>query len=266
MSDNRPSLTELRADLWRAAEIDDLTERTLEVVAVIEEAAAPLGIHPTLVGGMAVYFWTESDEFLTYDIDVVMAVPDQLALILAQLGFTRSKDGRHWELEGTKVLLEAPGASLDVGAHVTQVKLRSGRTARVLSRVDILLDRLDEFQATDISSSPNRSSSCSPTSRRRRPPTSTPAHHIADSPPSSKPCADLWASCHPAPTRRQLTSCTRSRERPFVPSTLQESHEDANHHPRRVAPRHGPPPRKERRGPRTPWSGQAREAAQSNRG
>lgn len=148
MSEKRPSLTDLRVDLWRVAEIDDLTERTLEVVGVIEEAASPLGIHPTLVGGMAVYFWTASDAFLTYDIDVVMAVPDQLAAILAQLGFTRSNDGRHWELEGTKVLLEAPGTALDDRADVTEVKLPSGRTARVLSRVDILLDRLDEFQTT----------------------------------------------------------------------------------------------------------------------
>jgi hypothetical protein len=148
VNENRPSLTALRADLWRAAEIADLAERTLEVVAVIEEVAAPLGIHPTIVGGMAVYFWTESNAFVTYDIDVVMAVPDQLAASLAQLGFTRSADGRHWELEGTKVLLEAPSAALDAGAHVTEVKLHSGRTARVLARVDILLDRLDEFQAT----------------------------------------------------------------------------------------------------------------------
>lgn len=148
VSENRASLAELRADLLRAAEIPDLAERTLEVVAVIEEAAAPLGIHPTIVGGMAVYFWTEDDAFLTYDIDVVMAVPDQLAAILAQLGFTRSSDGRHWELEGTSVLLEAPSADLDADAHVTAVKLHSGRTANVLSRIDILLDRLDEFQAT----------------------------------------------------------------------------------------------------------------------
>lgn len=31
---------------------------------------------------------------------------------------------------------------------VVEVALPSGRTAKVLSRVDILLDRLDEFQAT----------------------------------------------------------------------------------------------------------------------
>jgi hypothetical protein len=73
---------------------------------------------------------------------------EALAEILAQLGFVRSRDGRHWELPGTEVLLEAPSADLDTGAQVDVVALPSGRTARVLSRVDILLDRLDEFQAT----------------------------------------------------------------------------------------------------------------------
>lgn len=148
MSESSPSLDRLRADLHRAAEIADVTQRTLEVVAVVEEAAAPLGIRPTVVGGMAVYFWTEGDAFATYDIDVVMAVPEQLAEILARLGFARSRDGRHWELPGTEVLLEAPSADLDTSAQVAIVRLPSGRTARVLSRVDILLDRLDEFQAT----------------------------------------------------------------------------------------------------------------------
>ena len=148
MSESSPPLDRLRADLHRAAEIADVTQRTLEVVAVISEAAAPLGIRPTVVGGMAVYFWTEGDAFVTYDIDVVMAVPEQLAETFAQLGFARSSDGRHWELPGTEVLLEAPSADLDADAQVTVVELPSGRTARVLSRVDILLDRLDEFQAT----------------------------------------------------------------------------------------------------------------------
>lgn len=148
MSESSPSLTRLRVDLHRAAEIADVAQRMLEVVAVIEEASAPLGIRPTVVGGMAVYFWTESHEFTTYDIDVVMAVPQQLADILAQLGFARSRDGRHWELPGTEVLLEAPSAELDAGTQVAVIELPSGRTARVISRVDILLDRLDEFQAT----------------------------------------------------------------------------------------------------------------------
>jgi hypothetical protein len=120
----------------------------LEVVATVEAVAAPLGIHPVVVGGMAVYFWTERDEFTTNDIDVVMEVPDALASRLADLGFIRAADGRHWTLEGTDILLEAPSSRLDSGVKVSEIPLRSGRTARVLSRVDILMDRLDEFQAT----------------------------------------------------------------------------------------------------------------------
>lgn len=141
-------LAELREDLLRAAQRTNLAERMLEVAAVVEEVAAPLHIHPVVVGGVAVYFWTASDEFLTRDIDVVMEVPEQLADRLAQLGFVRTKDGRHWTLEGTDVFLEAPSAQLDRGAVVATVELPSGRTASVLSRVDVLLDRLDELQGT----------------------------------------------------------------------------------------------------------------------
>lgn len=49
-----PSVEELRAALAVAAMIEDLAERSLEVVAVIDAAGAPLGIHPVVVGGMAV--------------------------------------------------------------------------------------------------------------------------------------------------------------------------------------------------------------------
>jgi hypothetical protein len=84
----------------------------------------------------------------SYDIDVVMEVPDALATKLAELGFSRAKDGRHWLLEGTEILLEAPSAHLDADAVVAEIELQSGRTAKVISRVDVLLDRLAEFQAT----------------------------------------------------------------------------------------------------------------------
>jgi hypothetical protein len=140
--------SDLRAELARAAQGTDLAKRTLEVVAVVEAVAAPLGIHPVVVGGMAVYFWTASEEFLTYDIDVVMEVPDELSAKLADLGFVVAADRRHWVLKGTEVLLEAPSAYLDADALVAEIELQSGRTAKVLSRVDVLMDRLAEFQAT----------------------------------------------------------------------------------------------------------------------
>lgn len=57
-------------------------------------------------------------------------------------------DGRHWELPGTDVLVEAPGAMLDPDARTVEVQTRSGRLVSVLSTMDVLLDRLDEFQAT----------------------------------------------------------------------------------------------------------------------
>jgi hypothetical protein len=148
MSDGTPSLAELRAEISHAAHTTDLAERALEIVAVVEALAAPMGVHPVVVGGLAVYFWTASDEFVTHDIEVVMEVPDELAKGLIELGFTRAPDGRHWTLEGTDVLLEAPSSRLDSDAEVSEIKLDSGRKAKVLSRVDILIDRLDEFQAT----------------------------------------------------------------------------------------------------------------------
>lgn len=145
---SRDSYQQLRAELARAAQTNDLAERTLEVVSLVDVVAAPLGIHPVVVGGMAVYFWTESDAFVTYDIDVVMEVPDALDSKLAELGFVRTSDGRHWMLEGTDIFLEAPSSRLDSDAIVAEIDLPSGRTAKVISRVDVFIDRLSEFGAT----------------------------------------------------------------------------------------------------------------------
>lgn len=97
---------------------------------------------------MAVYFWTASDRFTTYDIDVVMEMPEELSQRLAELGFTRTPDLRHWTLEGTEVFLEAPSSKLDQEAVVAEIELRSNRTVRIISRLDMLIDRLDEFEAT----------------------------------------------------------------------------------------------------------------------
>lgn len=148
MTETTPDIAALRAAIAIVARGSNVIDRTLEVVSIVEAVSSPLGIHPVVVGGMAAYFWTATDELMTYDIDVVMDVPDELAERLAELGFDRSPDGRHWFLEGTDVFLEAPSARLDADAVITEITLRSGRTARIVSRVDILIDRLDEFQAT----------------------------------------------------------------------------------------------------------------------
>jgi hypothetical protein len=46
------------------------------------------------------------------------------------------------------VLLEAPVSESDDGAHTRVVQTPSGRSTEVLSAVDVLVDRLAEFQAT----------------------------------------------------------------------------------------------------------------------
>lgn len=92
MSENRDAApADLRAALADAAKIDDLAERTLEVVSVVDAVAAPLGIHPVVVGGMAVYFWTADEAFVTQDIDVLMAVPERLTAALVHLDSRRAE-------------------------------------------------------------------------------------------------------------------------------------------------------------------------------
>jgi hypothetical protein len=152
-------IDELRRQLDRAARIADPVERAMEVVGVVGAAATPTGVRPVVVGGVAVLWWTARPEFATADVDLILlAVPNDVGVVVTdvtgtfadaieRLGFVRAKNRRHWELPGTDVFLEAPGSALDAGAEVVEVDLPSHHTAAVLSRVDLLLDRLDEFQA-----------------------------------------------------------------------------------------------------------------------
>ena len=132
----------------RAAGIAEPAGRALEVVALIDQAMGGAAPHPVVVGGMAVYYWTANDAFLTADIDLVVPTSARFVDALESLGFARSTDGRHWELPGTEVFVEAPASALDPGATVEFVESPSGHVVGVLSHADVLLDRLAEFQAT----------------------------------------------------------------------------------------------------------------------
>jgi hypothetical protein len=118
----------------------------LEVVAVLEDAAAPFGIHPVVVGGMAVFYFTGEEQFTTVDVDVVMPSDAGLEEAMADLGFVRHN--RHWTVPGSDVFIEAPSAALDPSAEVVQATTRSGRHVRMLSLEDVIVDRLDQFLGT----------------------------------------------------------------------------------------------------------------------
>lgn len=123
----------------------DLLDRSIRITSLLSEALAPLRVRPVLVGGMAVLFWTPAYEFTTKDIDLVMDEPPEADDVLRSLGFVQARDGRHWELPRTDVLIELPSRRLPAGAEVTEVVLPDGRTAAVLSQVDVLIVRLEEL-------------------------------------------------------------------------------------------------------------------------
>jgi hypothetical protein len=138
-----PDLENLKDELLRVASIADPTERLLEVAAVISEALSDLGVQPVVVGGLALAYWSDSNKFITGDIDVVVPRVPELADRLRTLGF--SQQGREWTLPGHDVAFEAPAEVLEPGDDSTWVQLASGRRVKILAIEDMLLWRLREW-------------------------------------------------------------------------------------------------------------------------
>ena len=111
-----PNLTALMAELLEVASIADPTERLLEVAAVISEALSDLEVQPVVVGGLALAYWSNSDEFITGDIDVIVPRLPELPRRMKALGF--AQQGREWILPGYDVSFEVPGEVLEPGARV----------------------------------------------------------------------------------------------------------------------------------------------------
>ena len=145
MAADSDEISSLRADLEKSAEIEDVTEQMLEVAAIVGEAVASLGIHPIVVGGLAIAYWAPG-AYLTGDIDVVMPRLEGLDARLAQLGFNR--EGRFWTLPERKIFFESPGSELELSpTGYRTVELASGRSVRVQAAEEVLLFRLKEFVA-----------------------------------------------------------------------------------------------------------------------
>ena len=138
-----PLVARLRDELEAAVQIEDQTERLVEVAAIVEEALDAIGAKAVVVGGLAVAYWTRS-QYVTVEIDFVAPVNRAVTERLAALGFVRGP-GRHWTYPDSEVAIEFPGTSLDDGDQATEVESRGGRTLRVLSPEDIALWRMREF-------------------------------------------------------------------------------------------------------------------------
>jgi hypothetical protein len=143
MTAERPSVEHLKQELVKVASIADPTERLLEVAAVIGEALSDLDVEPIVVGGLALAYWSDSDEFITGDIDVVVPRVPELAERLKVLGF--AEQGREWTLPGYDVAFEAPAEVLEPGDDSEWAELASGRRVKILAIEDMLLWRLREW-------------------------------------------------------------------------------------------------------------------------
>jgi hypothetical protein len=128
-----------------ALRVEDQTQRMLEVAAVVQEELEDLGIHPVVVGGLAVAYWT-TGAFLSSDIDVVMPASPEVDKRMEALGFNRQ--GRYWTLPDSDIIFEAPGSTLEEGDEATEVQLGSGRIVTLLRAEDALVHRIRELVAT----------------------------------------------------------------------------------------------------------------------
>lgn len=134
------TIEELKARLDRAKDISNLLDRRMWVLAVITQAVADLGVRPIVVGGSAVELYTLQD-YATHDVDVVMPVSPEIAVVLEKLGFGR--EGRYWVHKDTDVLLEMPSDSLagDLD-RVARVEI-DDMCVYIIGIEDLVIDRLN---------------------------------------------------------------------------------------------------------------------------
>jgi hypothetical protein len=101
-------VTNPKAELERALELENETERKLAVGAVIDAEMQRIGFRAVVIGGVAVEFWTRG-AYSTADIDLYLPHGPAVLQLLGPLGFERR--GRQYVLPGTDVFIEAPGPS-----------------------------------------------------------------------------------------------------------------------------------------------------------
>src|SRR5687767_7721416 len=109
MSIEISDVQDLRGRLAVAAAVKDFPERHLEIAAILTEALQTVGVHPIVVGGGAVEFYT-GGEYATGDLDLIAPEGRELAVIMTALGF--EKRGKSWTHESLKIFVEFPSPHL----------------------------------------------------------------------------------------------------------------------------------------------------------
>jgi predicted nucleotidyltransferase len=137
-----PSGDDLRAALAEAAKEGDPARRKIAVAAVIAEALRTIGREAVLVGGAAVEFYTQGG-ITTDDLDLIAEGGPDLRKVMTGLGFR--KLGKDFVHEALGIYVEFPGRALGPSERSAVLRV-GGRRLRILSREDLLVDRLCAFK------------------------------------------------------------------------------------------------------------------------
>ncbi len=135
-------IQELRSRLAKAAAMTDLSERHLEIAAILTIALKSVGVYPVVVGGAAVEFYT-AGEYATGDLDLIAAEGRELAVVMTALGF--EKRGKSWTHEQRSIFVEFPSPTLRSNEDWIVVRV-GGVDVRVVSPEDLVVERLRSFK------------------------------------------------------------------------------------------------------------------------
>lgn len=142
MSIEIADIQDLKTRLGAAAAIQELSERHLEIAAILTEALQSVGVHPIVVGGAAVEFYT-GGEYATGDLDLIAPEGRELAVVMTALGF--EKRGKSWTHEARSVFVEFPNAHLRPNEDWITVRMRNV-DIRIVSPEDLVVERLRSYK------------------------------------------------------------------------------------------------------------------------
>ena len=142
MSIEVADVSDLRGRLGAAAGLKDISERHLEIAAILTEALQTVGVHPIVVGGAAVEFFT-GGEYATGDLDLIAPEGRELAVVMSALGF--EKRGKSWTHEAKSIFVEFPSPVLR--SNEEWIVCRHGNVdIRIVSPEDLVVERLRSYK------------------------------------------------------------------------------------------------------------------------
>jgi hypothetical protein len=128
---------------------DPVKKRAYFIALLSEEITERGGQMPIVVGGEALELYTQGS-YTTGDIDLKAPYTITEA-VLREWGFT--KRGRVWLNESYDLYIDLLGEKLEEGAEAEKrtevIEIADGKTIRVLSIEDLIIDRLNAFKWWD---------------------------------------------------------------------------------------------------------------------